>query len=327
MTTAIALAQDAAMQSTAATDNVIVVDFATASTPVSDLAKRLAAEATDKIAERKQGGLKHLAVGRSDIYRVSPYVLTIKEGWNCREMADPENLAHIDMLARSIAEIGVKEPLTVYWDKETGVSYVSDGHCRLLATFRAIEVYGAEIKTIPVKHEPTGSSAADRVLSQIVRNAGKTPSPYEQGRAFSKLVGFGWTQTEIAAKAGVTVVTVARNLKLYEEMPPEMAKLIAEGKVKSNFAAKTLRESGSVEEAEATLTQAVQTAAAQGRTRAMPKHTANGGKKRDDKGDMVNREVVATLLHNASVEKKADGTVTVTFDAKSYAKLAEMLGL
>jgi len=67
--------------------------------------------------------IKQIAKGRSDLYRVSINDLAVKEGWNSRILDDPENIEHIDMLAKSIAEEGVKQPLTVYM--EDGKLYIA----------------------------------------------------------------------------------------------------------------------------------------------------------------------------------------------------------
>ena len=96
-------------------------DFATYATPSSTAAQALKAE-----ADSKTGGLKALSTDRSDLFRLNPYNITVKDGWNSRDMRDPDNQAHVDELARSITAIGVQEPLTVYMDG--GKPVLTDGH-------------------------------------------------------------------------------------------------------------------------------------------------------------------------------------------------------
>src|SRR6266403_1624499 len=115
-----------------------------------------------------EGGIKSLAEGRSDIFKVDPRKLHVKPSWNGRDFNDPLNIEHVDMLARSITAIGVKEPLTVVW--EDGKAWLVDGECRLRGALRAIEIYQAPLKTIPVKTEERGSNDADRLFSQIIPN-------------------------------------------------------------------------------------------------------------------------------------------------------------
>ena len=122
-------------------------------------------------------------------------------------MTDPTNVEHIDMLAKSIAEIGVKKPLVVYW--EDGKAYVSDGHCRLMAAIRAIEVYKAEIKTVPVVTDDRYANEADRIFGQIVHNQGKPFSQLEQAKVFKKLVDLGWLKVILLRKL-VCLLVVCR---------------------------------------------------------------------------------------------------------------------
>lgn len=130
-------------------------------------------EAADSPARKK--GIQDLALGRSDVFRLDPRALQIEPGWNSRtsdfDPADPEDLS----LAHQIAEGGVKEPITVYM--KNGVPVVTNGHRRRAATLYALDVLGAEIKSVPVQTEPKHASEADRVLSQIVRNSGKPLAP------------------------------------------------------------------------------------------------------------------------------------------------------
>ena len=94
--------------------------------------------------------IKDVASGRSDLYRLDPKIIQIKEGWNSREATDPANSSHIAELANSIREVGVKKPLVCYMEND--IVYVTDGHCRLQAVMHLIEE-GVEIKTVPVMVE------------------------------------------------------------------------------------------------------------------------------------------------------------------------------
>ncbi len=91
--------------------------------------------------------IKDVAQGRSDLYKLDPKLIQIKEGWNSREATDPQNASHIAELAASIKEVGVKKPLVCYMEND--IVYVTDGHCRLQAVMHLIE-QGVEIKTVPV---------------------------------------------------------------------------------------------------------------------------------------------------------------------------------
>ena len=92
----------------------------------------------------KTTGIAQFSQGKSEVFKVDPKLLIINEGWNTRDESD-DLAAHIDQLAQSIAEIGVRKPIEV--KLEDGRLIVKDGHCRTRATIRAIDVYKADIKT------------------------------------------------------------------------------------------------------------------------------------------------------------------------------------
>lgn len=234
-------------------------DFADYASPTSTIAQDLKTE-----ADSKPTGLKAMAVGRSDLFNLNPYSIIVREGWNSRDMRDPENQNHVDELAKSIAAIGVQEPLTIYMD--AGKPVLTNGHCRLLATFRAIEHYGAEIRSVPVQTEPRGSDEKDRLLSQVTRNGGKRLTPFEQGKVYKRLVAFGWTEAEIARRTGTQQAQVAKYLDL-QSAPEEIQNLVATGTVSATLAIQTIRDQGEAQAAE-TLTAAAETARARGKRKA-----------------------------------------------------------
>jgi ParB family transcriptional regulator, chromosome partitioning protein len=218
----------------------------------------------------KTTGIASIAEGRSDLHRVDPRKLHVKDGWNAREQTE-ELAAHIDSLAQSIAEVGVKEPLTVFW--EDGKAWVTDGHCRLAASIRAIEFYKSELKSIPVKVEDRYSNEADRVLSQLVRNQGKPLTPFEKGRVFKRLIDLGWKQQDIAKKVGLSPARVSQCLEL-QSLPLELKDLVVAGKVSASMALQMLKEAdGNVKAVLAKLSEGVKVAAKEGRARALPRDT------------------------------------------------------
>ena len=302
----------------------VLVDFAAASTPRSEIAQRLAAEASEQSAklakgDKKAGTLRLLSAGRGDLFNLNPYLIAIKEGWNSREAGSQDNLDHVDSLARSIAEIGVQQPLTVVLEGEK--AFVTDGHCRLLATFRAIEVYGAEIKSVPVRAESRFTSPADHVLRQLL--TGKALTVVEQGNAFVKLTNFGWTTGQIAAKAGISEVRVTQILDLMAGSSEALKAMVVSGKVAANTVAQALREAGGdVTLAETVLKDAVAVAKKAGKTRATPKHVreAQGTTKTPLKVVLRNIFAAQTTHVDTSGED-----VTITLSAADWANMAELL--
>ena len=212
--------------------------------------------------------LKSLAESRSAVFNFDPRKLKLREGWNARDTANPENAAHVEALSLSIAANGVRVPLTIVQDGDDVV--VTDGHCRLDATLLAIS-RGAEILTIPCIAEKRGSNEADHVLSMITCNSGKPLSPLEQGGVYKRLIDFGWSSAKIAEKAGRSVTHVNQALQM-QASPVEVQALIASGQVSATLAAEALRTQGTAAEATAALSDAVKTAKAAGKAKATKRH-------------------------------------------------------
>jgi ParB/RepB/Spo0J family partition protein len=261
----------------------------------------------------QQYGIKDIAVGRSDIYRLALDDIHVKEGWNCREAEDPENLEHIDTLARSIAEVGVKQPLTVYW--EDGKAFISDGHSRYFGARHAQTVYGAEIKSVPVKTEDRYANEADRIFSQIVLNSGKPLTPFEQGKVFKRLLDLGWTEKEIATKAGRSQTWITDLLTL-QAQPEAVKSLVRSGAVSATLATSVAKGSESDGETVEKLTSALETAKAAGKTRATAKHV--NGPKRDVHAELREAFGKAKVKHG-------EGFVILTLQAADYASIKGLL--
>lgn len=272
------------------------------------------------------GGIKEVAIGRSDVYKLAPEDLYVHDGWNSREDADPENEEHIDMLAKSIASVGVKQPLTVYW--EDGKAYITDGHMRYKAVIRAI-ANGAEIKSIPVMTEDRVSSDGDRIFSQIVRNSGKPLTAIEQAKVYQRLLAFGWSVADIASKAGLSRTRVDELLKLYAA-PPEVTDLVKTGQVSATLAISTMKKKGKAT-AEALL-DAVATAKKAGKKKATGKHMAKAPKAPDPLDTEPKAPSKLVILKDIFTrcpfeDPDLTGTFTVTLLADDYAAVRSALKL
>lgn len=213
--------------------------------------------------------IKKIAQGRSDLYRLAPQDLKVKEGWNVR---DEESL-DLAELKESIKELGVKQPLTVQTEGDD--IFVTDGHRRYFAVMELISE-GVEIKTVPVQVEDRYSNAADHIASMIVRNSGKPLTAIEQARVFKRLHDYGLTETEIAHKVGKSRQWIVSMLEL-NAAPEEVKALVKTGKVTATLAQQTLAKEGSEKAAE-TLTKAVKKAEAEGKTKATAKHVEKSAK-------------------------------------------------
>lgn len=269
--------------------------------------------------------IKDVAQGRSDLYRLDPKIIQIKDGWNSREATDPANANHIAELAASIKEVGVKKPLVCYMENE--IVYVTDGHCRLQAVMHLIEE-GVEVKTVPVMVEDRFANEADRIFSQIVHNAGKPLTSLEQAKVFKRLVDLGWAQKDIAAKAGISGGRVSQLLEL-NTLPVILQKYIIEGKASANMVLQIYKKHNcNIDETIMELNGAVKVAEESGRKRAMPKDTGEGGGKEQKEARQSLKNYLKELVAQAYAEERVDDTekmVTITFTEGDWAELMEKI--
>jgi ParB/RepB/Spo0J family partition protein len=209
----------------------------------------------------KTTGIAQFSQGKSEVFKVDPKLLIINEGWNTRDESEELN-AHIDQLAQSIAEIGVRKPIEV--KLEDGKLIVKDGHCRTRATVRAIEVYKADIKTVPVISVDRYANDADLILNQIISNSGKPLTTMEQAKVFKKLLDMGWNQADIAKKIGMSNGRVSQILDLLT-MPAQVQMMVANGNISPSLAQQTVKAAETPAKAAETLQAAVDAAAKNGK--------------------------------------------------------------
>ncbi|PZR59549.1 MAG: hypothetical protein DI537_53240, partial [Stutzerimonas stutzeri] len=205
----------------------------TALIATTDLSQKIAAR-----AKGRTGGIKTLAEGRSDIHKVNPFLIRVEDGFNVRDFESPEVAEHVDNLAQSIAKIGVQRPLKV---RNKGNELIlKDGECRLRATIRAIEVYGAEIVAIPVVLADRSESDADATLGILVENSGLDLTVSGKSEIVKRLTAFGWSREDIAAKAGMSKARVIQLLE-FAGLSTEIKGLVSAGTVSATAALATAR--------------------------------------------------------------------------------------
>ncbi len=267
---------------------------------------------------------------RKEFYQIDPRKLQIKAEWNSRDFSDPSNMEHIEGLAKSIAENGVREPLKVYLEND--VAYVTNGECRLRAVMLLIE-RGVDIKTVPVMAEDRLSNEADRLFTQFISNSGKPFGPIENAKLFKRLLDMGWQQNDIAKKTGFSGGRVSQLLELLK-LPVVLQKFITEGRASASMVLTTFKKHNEdVALTVAELTGAVATAEAQGRKRAMPKDTeggegGEGGAKKAKEPKSNLKSHLKALIERAYASEKVDDSeneVTLTLSEGDWAELMEMI--
>lgn len=259
------------------------------------LAQKIAARAE----ARTGSSMKSLADGRSDVFRVNPFLIKIEAGFNTREIDAPATQEHIDELAQSIAKIGVQRPLKVR--NKGGEMLLKDGECRLRATIRAIEVYGAEIVSVPVLLADRSESDADSALGILVENSGLPLTPLAKAAVVTRLKGFGWTDEDIAAKAGMSKARVLQLLEL-NGLGEEVKTLIRTEVVSPTLAVDIARSNKWDDEATVAEIKAAQTeVAARGKTRVTAKAVASKVKPITVVTDILSAAVVSSDGENVNV--------------------------
>lgn len=211
-------------------------------------------------------------VKRYDAVMVDPRVIRIEEGFNVRQFDTPENIAHVEQLAESIAQVGVLNPLVIRYDDEQ--VWLVDGESRLRATLLAIE-RGAKIERVQAVQQVVKADEAHRVATLITRNSGKPLTPLEQSIVVARLQGFGWDEPEIARETNLSPAYVQVLLKL-NSAPDKVKKLVATGKIAASLAVQQLRDHGETKAVEV-LQKAVDHASERGHDRATMKDVKNTG--------------------------------------------------
>lgn len=265
---------------------------------------------------------------RKEFYQIDPRLLKIKSDWNSRDFSDPANIAHIEDLAKSIAENGVREPLKVFLEGD--IPYVTNGECRLRAVMSLIK-RGVDIKAVPVLAEDKLSNEADRLFTQFISNSGKPFGPVENAKLFKRLLDMGWQQNDIAKRTGFSGGRVSQLLELLT-LPVVLQKFITEGKASASMVLATFKKhNGDVALAVAELSGAVVEAEKQGRKRAMPKDTeggegGSGGSKKAPKSNLKSH--LKVLVEAAYADSRIDDTenmVTMSLSEGDWAELMEMI--
>ena len=209
----------------------------------------------------KTTGIAQFSQGKSEVNKVDPRLLVIDESDDYRDKS-PELEAHIDQLAQSIAEIGVRKPIEV--KLEDGKIIVKEGRSRTRAAMRAIEVYKADLKAVPVISVDRYANEADLILNQFVGNSGKPFTSLEQAKIFKKLLDMGWNQGDIAKKVGMSNGRISQILDLLTMPAPVQAAVVA-GTVSASLAKQVVKAAETPAQASQALVAAVAQASEEGR--------------------------------------------------------------
>lgn len=126
-----------------------------------------------------------------------PRDIVIADGWNVRDMNSAETLEHVAALKISILTRGYDptHPISVKYNKKTGVKTLVDGQCRLTAC-RELWDEGHEIYVPQIRVE---GDEAELQAAAISAEAVQHLTQWEIGEGCRRLTRFGWSIDKIAA--------------------------------------------------------------------------------------------------------------------------------
>ena len=194
-----------------------------------------------------------------------------------------QEFGDLDLLKNQIiAAKGLRLPLLGHW--RDGKFHVTDGERRLRAIDLAVKEGHKELGSgIPIKPEPKDYTDEQRTLDLLFCAGGKPLEMIEQAEAFRRLRDeFKLPVKAIAEKAGVTQQAVYDCFALIDA-PAPVQQAVKDGKVSATLAATVAKESSTPAEAVEKIEKGIQTAKAEGKTKATARHiqTKRGKKKND----------------------------------------------
>lgn len=236
-------------------------------------------------------------VSKVTSFAVDPQVLEVEEGFNAR----PLNAEHVQEMSLAWRSGAVFPPMEVR--VEDGRILIVDGHHRHAAALDAISK-GAVIKTVDVRQ--FRGNDADRVAHMISSASGMPLTPLQLGVQYRKLIGFGWTEKQIADRVGKSGQHV-KDMILLAEANSDVHQAVNAGEVTGTTAVTLVKKHGS--KAGQVIREVVEKAKASGKTKATPKMFAESGDKPSLKVEVEWIPVGAKL-------PDADTTVLLALDDK-----------
>lgn len=184
-------------------------------------------------------------VGSTDLFKVDPRKILIREGWN------PRIHFEIDELKESIRDNGFYLEKAVLLNRKDNELYLVDGERRLRAVLALIDE-GVDIKAIPAVLE-TSRDEGELLARALASNSNAAAlQPLEEAQAFRRLMHYGWTQQQIAAKVGRSVGHIYGRLSLLEA-EPEVHRAMEEKKITTSDAVRVVQESSRTGATQATV--------------------------------------------------------------------------
>jgi ParB/RepB/Spo0J family partition protein len=154
----------------------------------------------------------------------------------------------LEELVLSIQKNGIKKPITCFRDLENaGHWIVIDGHRRLRAA-KILNEQGTVIRCRVFCIDGRTISDEDIITEMVISNEGKALKPIELAEAVRRMLGYEFTEDQIAKMWGKTVVQI-RNLSLLSKAPNRIKKMVSNNKLSATLAIDVLKKTPDFDEA------------------------------------------------------------------------------
>lgn len=186
------------------------------------------ADSLKSLAESKTPGVQ-----KQTSFKVDPRIIEIEPGFN-----RPIDPAHVAAIKEAKKNGAVFPPLSV---RVSGARIIMvDGEHRWHADMELIEE-GHEIMTVDCVQ--FRGNDADRTMHIVTSASGKPLTPLQMGIQYRKLIGFGWSVGQIAARAGKSTRHVDDMIALAESNS-DVQHMVNNGEVAAHVALKVVKQHG-----------------------------------------------------------------------------------
>jgi ParB family chromosome partitioning protein len=186
------------------------------------------------------------ATGSGESWDIAPTHLDVIGDFNVRIRNTEAWEEQVASLMESIRANGFlrHKPIAVVADAtaEGTHLWIVDGHTRYEAVSRLINE-GVEIERVPIILSPKTTTFEDMLVNLVTSNTGKPLTPYEMSLVVKRLQNYGWGDTRIATRLGMTTPYVS-HLSVLAGAPAKIRNQVVAGKLSATEAVAIVRKHG-----------------------------------------------------------------------------------